>query len=506
MIMRDIRFSVGALLLVALAACSDDVVNGDPVLVDDVASADVGVSVDAAFNDDTTTVLDGNAPDADDAEADTEDSDDVASPLDVVERDVIDAADEVTDAASDAFTVDDVEASDDVEAPDTEVIDATPDVAADVAPDAAIEYLYPASMGMGTFTSLPWLMNVTPDGVSVMWETSDVVAGEVYWGFSPDEMVAVVSESASRNTHEVRLSGLPPSTTIWYRVGQRGSAIEPLSFRTAPEPSLDASYSFVVWGDNQNGPSTFSDLTPMMADLDPDFAVSTGDCVQNGTRREFREQLLVPIGPLASRVPFLVGAGNHERYSDPSAALFNEYMSQPGDEHCFGWRYGDLYLVFIDTELSFEVGTPQYDCIVSSFRSDEATSARFQGAVFHKPPRIEYWFGGVIAFPDSMEAPRVREFLEPLFETLGVDIVFNGHNHLYAHTPETDGGITWVTTGGAGGSLDSLSFIWRVGDWPEIETQISTHHFLYVTVTGGVMEVTAINRDGNPIHEFAIAR
>jgi hypothetical protein len=234
------------------------------------------------------------------------------------------------------------------------------------------------------------------------------------------------------------------------------------------------------------------------------FAVSVGDCVQNGTRAEYREQLFAPMAPLADHVPFLVAAGNHERYGDSSASLFDEYLSQPADEHCFGWRWGELYILFIDTELAIDPGTMQGDCIAAALSSTEATTATFQAAAFHKPPRIEHWFGGAVAFIEEMEAPWIRETLEPMLEGLGVDIVFNGHNHLYAHTPETAGGITWVTTGGAGGDLDTDFFLWDVGDWPEIETTIHEHHFLSVSVASDAMTVSAIDADGVELHSFTV--
>ena len=44
--------------------------------------------------------------------------------------------------------------------------------------------------------------------------------------------------------------------------------------------------------------------------------------------------------------------------------------------------------------------------ILADLHLDGAT---IQAAAFHKPPRIEWWFGGLLAFPDSMEAPYVRE-------------------------------------------------------------------------------------------------
>ena len=105
-----------------------------------------------------------------------------------------------------------------------------------------------------------------------------------------------------------------------------------------------------------------------------------------------------------------------------------------------------------------------------------------------------------------MEAPYVREQLEPLLEAYGVHVVFNGHNHLYAYTPETPGGITWVTTGGGGGKLDERGFldVWRVGRWPQIETTIHDFHFLAATLDDDTLFIDAIDIDGEVMHSFAV--
>ena len=106
---------------------------------------------------------------------------------------------------------------------------------------------------------------------------------------------------------------------------------------------------------------------------------------------------------------------------------------------------------------------------------------------------------------NACASPWIREELEPLLESHNVDIVFSGHNHLYAHTPETSGGITWVTTGGGGGAIDTDMFLWDVGNWPEIETTVHEHHFISVQVDGTLMTVQAIGLFGDVIHEFTIS-
>ncbi len=352
----------------------------------------------------------------------------------------------------------------------------------------------------------PYLMWGAPDAMSLLWEDKLDTIGRVEYGTSADALNESMEDSTATQVHEFRIEGLSPDTQYFYRVLSDGDhASEVYSFWTAPTPGTSADFSFLVWGDNQNGPDNFSENVANMVEDGARFMVSTGDCVQNGTREEYRSQLFAPLAPLARSVPFLVGMGNHELYSDAGADLFNEYMAQPGDEHCFGWRWGNTYIQFIDSEESISVGSDQYACIVAGLSSLEATSATFRAAAFHKPPRIEYWFGGIIAFIEEMEAPWIREELEPTLESLDVHIVFNGHNHLYAHTPTTSGGITWVTTGGAGGMLDTDSALWKVGDWPEIATQVHEFHYTRVDVVDDSMTVNAIGLDGSTLHSFSIS-
>lgn len=468
----------------------------------------------------------GDAPDTVDSDVNEETSEqDTASPEETLAPDTRDTSepDEITpdtlapdttepvDTAPD--TAPDTTAPDTTEPDTTEPVDTTPDTTepVDTAPDTTepdttgeVTEVLPAA-DTSKLSAPPYLMWVTQTEVSVRWETKSAVVGRVDFG-ATDALGQTIEESAASTTHELRLTNLTPNAVHSYRVVYGGGALPIRHFRTAPADTDTTPFNFIVWGDNQDGPDTFSDLVPLMSDIDPRFAVSVGDCVQNGTRGEYRSQLFSPMAGFADEVPYLVAAGNHERYSDPDANLFNEYFSQPGNEHCFGWRYGGLFVLFIDTDLGLDGDKGQRECINTQLQSEAARTAKIRAAAFHKPPRIEWWFGGLLAFPDSMEAPYVREQLEPLLEAYHVNIVFNGHNHLYAYTPKTPGGITWVTTGGGGGKIDERGFldIWRVGTWPQIETTIHDFHFLSATMDDDTLFIEAIDLDGEVMHSFAV--
>ncbi|PKN54933.1 MAG: hypothetical protein CVU56_23930 [Deltaproteobacteria bacterium HGW-Deltaproteobacteria-14] len=476
---------------------------GDASEQDGVASAGDAAAYDTHGGEDAGAR--DAQPLADSSEAaDTMAPGDASGGADGVAADGVGADASQADTASldDTAAHEDTLAPDDASQADTSLADTG--VGADVvaADTTAAEELPVADTGI--LSGPPYLMWVTQTEVSVRWETTAEVVGRVDYG-ADDSLPWTLEEESPRRTHELRLTGLEPGAAQSYRVVYGGGALPVRHFRTAPPDDDPRPLRFVVWGDNQNGPDVLSTLVPWMGDFDPDFALSVGDTVQNGTRAEYRSQLFEPLAGFADEVPFLVAAGNHERYQDSSASLFEEYFSQPGDEHCFGWRYGGLFVLFVDTDLDLDGATTgQRACVEAALSSEAAVTARIRAAAFHKPPRVEWWAGGLLAFTNAMKAPWVRADLEPLLESYGVDIVFNGHNHLYAHTPETAGGITWVTTGGAGGSIDTDFFLWRVATWPEITTTIHEHHFLRATLDDDTLVVEAVDVDGAVLHSFTV--
>jgi hypothetical protein len=339
----------------------------------------------------------------------------------------------------------------------------------------------------------PYLMNVAPDGISVLWETTGSIQGALEVGPADGDWDWLIDEPSSTDHHEVRVGGLLPDTSYKYRIRFGNEVGEIYSFRTAPD--LNVPFRFTVWGDNQNGPDTFAEVVDRMEGLDPDFALAVGDIVETGTENNYRTQLLDPILDLALDTPFVVAAGNHERLLDADASMFNLHMAQPEDEHCFGWTYAGAYFLIIDTDDPVDSGT-QGQCITDALASPEFASSEVQFAAFHYPPRIEYWafltFDGIWLYDGD---PEVRDVLEPQLAAAGVDLVLNGHNHLYNFTPPgTYSTVAWVTTGGGGGALDTDN--WDVGSWAGIDLTLSEHHFLHVMVDGKNIDVDVLDVDG----------
>ena len=124
-----------------------------------------------------------------------------------------------------------------------------------------------------------------------------------------------------------------------------------------------------------------------------------------------------------------------------------------------------------------------------------ASSARWRVVAMHhpihSPTRRRFFFGR--RGPDD----RLRAQLEPLFIEHGVDIVFQGHQHLYAR-PRPQRGVRYIVSGGGSKSPDAFE--------PDDETNARRdrgkfNHFVYVRAAGDRFEYCVIDderrvRDG----------
>jgi hypothetical protein len=93
--------------------------------------------------------------------------------------------------------------------------------------------------------------------------------------------------------------------------------------------------------------------------------------------------------------------------------------------------------------------------------------------------------------------PGFADWMPKLFARKGVDLVVNGHDHLYGVTKAVRG-VRYVVTGGGGASL------YDCHDEPKVVLCKERHHFLYVKVTDDAMTVRAVPATGKVFDRFLI--
>ncbi|MGE5186754.1 MAG: metallophosphoesterase family protein [Acidobacteriota bacterium] len=336
----------------------------------------------------------------------------------------------------------------------------------------------------------PYLQDLAPTSITVMWEMDEVVPGKLtVTGPGGAKTIDVPAAPVV----EARVDGLVPSSRYRYRVESAGQTWDG-EFATAPPVGKDVPFSFVVVGDSRNGIDQHRRVVERMAQEVPDFVLGTGDMVDEGYRQDEWQQFFDVENQLLRDNVFFPALGNHDRQGrGRTADSYREYFSVPengGDtERYYAFTYASArFLVLDSNEYSFALTdqTAWLERELTAARQDPAIRHIF--VVMHHPPFSISLHGG---------ARDLRERWTPLFEKYQVTAVFSGHDHVYERAENA--GIRYFVTGGGGAPLYPRRPKPNPVDADAVKKFERVLHYLRVTVTGDRIEVTAIRADGTPI-------
>ena len=334
----------------------------------------------------------------------------------------------------------------------------------------------------------PMVQLVRPDGFSVVW-----------W-----------ATRRGRAALEVDLPGNGTASVpaTWDDAGQRVMATvdslpafaEPVEFRIVHRSwvglarvigrgrgrvakGADEPLRFLVFGDSGSGKTAQYELGELMPRQSPDLVIHTGDLVYpKGQWLDYGPKFFQPYEALLREVPFYPCLGNHDIRTEagrPFLAAFawpdNGPPGQPRGAH-YWFDCGPARFVTFDSDVSADV----------------------------LKNVIAPWIEPILEVS-------VQEALVPIFERTRVDVVFNGHNHLYERTRSIrdgrivpDGqGIFYIVSGAGGATLyperaNRPEYIAKFDD--------QMHGFTVVDVEGRVLRVRHINRLGDLVDDWTYTR
>ena len=355
------------------------------------------------------------------------------------------------------------------------------------------------------FVVEPYLQFATRTGMTIMWETDVPCTAVVEYGtkFPPDR---VAKAEKPDTMGEVPLAGLEPKTKYFYRVvctDAGGKVLEgkPLTFFTACDPS-DA-FSFTVVGDTQRNPAVTGKIAKLMWDRRPNFVIHCGDVVDDGAAKwQWTGDLFKPGNELFGRVPVFPCIGNHEKNHDH----YYKYFSLPKPEYHYSFKYGNAEFFVLDTNTLRDL-TEKGEQYKWLDRALAASDAKWKFCYHHHPAYSSDSddYGDTFKGPTTAGDTRVRPLLA-LYEKHKVDIVFNGHIHLYERTWPIKGGkvdrtgVIHVTSGGGGGKLEDFS---PTPAFFKQEGRVD-FHFCYVTIHQGAFHFKAFDQEGRLFDHFSL--
>lgn len=381
-------------------------------------------------------------------------------------------------------------------------------LAAHFAADKALAEL-PSTIQPGPrFVVEPYLQYATRTSMTVMWETEVPATAVVEYGTTfPPKQSAKVEKPVALG--EVKLDNLEPNTKYFYRVvcaDAEGRKLEgkPLTFMTAP--GANDAWSFTVVGDTQRNPTVTGKVAKLMWERRPNFVLHCGDVVDDGAAKwQWTGDLFKPCNELFGRVAVFPCIGNHEKNHEH----YYKYFSLPKPEFYYSYTYGNAEFFVLDTNLLRDLTEKgeQYKWLDKALA---ASTAKWKICYHHHPVYSSDSddYGNTAKGPTTAGDVRTRELVK-LYEKHNVDVVFNGHIHLYERTwPVRAGkvdqktGIVHVTSGGGGGRLEDVA---PTPAFFKQEGRVD-FHFCYATVHEGTFNLKAFDHEGRLFDQFTLKK
>lgn len=388
---------------------------------------------------------------------------------------------------------------------------------------AAVPWIAPLLRSAPRVYRQPGVQITGQNELAVVWTTHERTAASVRVSKSPTmepyKLVAArTRELAAQDTslgstlyqHEAPLSQLEPDTRYYYRIGADGSDLTTdvpataLSFRSAPR---GAPFRFLVVGDSgADTPGHRNIAARMEAEPNVSLVLHTGDIVYPfGSFSGYQDRYFGAYRNQMAGIPFVPCLGNHDVEKDDGKAYLamNTLPIERVPETEFGRYYsldwGEVHFISLDSNLLSDP-TRRAAMLRWLERDLALTRKAWKVAIWHHTAYDQ-------ARGRDIEATASRDFIVPLLDKYGVQVVFMGHHHAYARTHPARGGervepgtgTVYVTSGGGGAGL-------YVGQpHPLYAREAAEHHYVSADLRSNQMTIRAIREDGSEIDSFTIA-
>jgi hypothetical protein len=301
----------------------------------------------------------------------------------------------------------------------------------------------------------PYLQSGSPESIVIRWRTDWFCESVVRFGTNLLLSTAVTNLTPNID-HEVKLTGLTPSTQYFYSVGNLSGTFaegDQYYFRTAPTNTQPLR----LWVIGDSGTSDINaervrDAYQQVTTNHTDVWLMLGDNAYGaGYDYEYQTAVFEMYPDLLRNTVLWPTLGNHDA-GDAEPGRFMPYLDiftlpknaeaggiASGAELYYSFDYAHVHFVCLDSYISDRSSNGP---MASWLRADLASTDKdWIIAFWHHPP---YSMGG---HPSDGEyyLIEMRENMVPILEEYGVDLVLAGHSHVYERSFFLNGhyGYSW---------------------------------------------------------------
>ena len=327
------------------------------------------------------------------------------------------------------------------------------------------------------FRTKPYLQNPVGNGITVMWETTVPAYCWVEYGTDTTQLKrarTIVDGQVVCNNylHKIRIDGLQPGQKYYYRVCSQemllyqaykkvfgNTAQSSFSEFTLPGTDTD-SFTAIVFNDLHQHTQTFRALCKQIQNINYDFVVFNGDCVDDPVDHEQATTFISELteGVHGDRIPTFFMRGNHEIRNAYSIGLRDHY-DYVGDKTYGSFNWGDSRIVMLDC------GEDKLDSHWVYYGLNDFTQLRNEQVDFLKKELFAKEFKKAkkrilihhIPLYGNYEKNLCADLWTKLLEKAPFNVSLNAHTHKYAFHPKGELGNNYPVIIGGGYKMDSAT-------------------------------------------------
>lgn len=326
----------------------------------------------------------------------------------------------------------------------------------------------------------PYLQNVTPEGATVMYQTTVPCMSRVEFGTDTTDLHSVRQLLGGQEVvhdleHKVRLENLTPGSTVFYRVRAKEILENSAYHKTFGREYTSPFYSFkipeadsedftaIIVNDLHGFKNTISTLAGLTKEIPHDLVIFNGDCLDEpGSRKGAVEDvhLVAEAFDLAEN-PNVFIRGNHEirnAYSSGAPSLFD----RPDGKTYGAFTLGGIRFVTLDcgedkpdsTWVYYglndfaDLRREQAEFLDKELKSDEFRNARRRVLVTHIP-----------VWGNTDKYQPCTEMWAPFLSKAKFDVALGAHTHEFATLKKGAKGNPCPVFVGGGYKLDGATLM-----------------------------------------------
>ena len=294
--------------------------------------------------------------------------------------------------------------------------------------------------------------------------------------------------------HRVSTAGLRPATAYPYTLSPacEGASAAAAKRATARTPPAAGPVTIGLVGDGRTSPQTWGLIARAVHAAGPDLVVYGGDLVGDGLREAaWDRELFGPAAELLANVPLYAVIGNHERRSPVFDRIYTDSLGGRN----WSQQVADVLLVGIDGGQDW---SPDEAAARWLDRTLAASEAAFVFVISHYPAYSSSTHGRLTDDGRMNEAcaRTARELIYPILQKHRATALVGGHDHCYERS-EPPGGVTSITTAGAGAGLYGKRDDPKQNPYSKVFAK--QHHYCLLRTAGRTCTLTAVDLSGRTL-------